>query len=297
MLLITGASGYVGQSFLARRRSEVKAGGRQVRILPLGHSRLVAGGLQVDLADSAVVARVFREHSITAVLHLAAEARTGLCEQRPDLAQSVNVVGLENLLQASAQTDKPLPYFLHVSTDMVFAGNDAPYNEVAARDAVSVYGRSKVQAEELVEGYAGRWAIVRPALIYGAPVGGRVSVLSPTVDAIRSGEGAFFQDEIRTPVWVEDLINLFLLLLESEQVGIFNAGGRDRLSRYEFALKVAQRWGMADKEVRRGLIGDDPQFAWRPKDISLISEKAHGLVQFTNFDETLSRIQAEYSDL
>lgn len=266
-------------------------------VLPLGHSRAVPGGLQVDLSDAEAVAHLFQDKEITAVLHLAAEARTGLCEQRPELAHATNVMGLENLLRTCAHGGGPLPYFLHASTDMVFSGTAAPYALTDPRDAVSVYGRSKVKAEELVEQYGGHWAIVRPALIYGAPAGGRVSVLSATLDAIRSGEGAFFEDEIRTPVWVEDLISLFLRLLDSGQTGIFNGGGRDRLSRYDFAVQVAQEWGLDPEQVRRGRIGDDPQFAWRPRDISLVSDKAHGLVEFTPLNDALAQVRAACPDL
>jgi dTDP-4-dehydrorhamnose reductase len=297
MLLITGASGYVGQNLLAYYAATEAAGSPAVEggILPAWRSRALKCGVQVDLSDVDAVARLVSSHHVTAVVHLAAEARTGLCEKNPVMARAGNTDATQNLLDAvthaatAAAEPRPLPYFLYTSTDMVFRGDNPPYSADSTPDAIAVYGRSKAKAEEHVRAYSGPWCIVRPALIYGAPCGGRVSVLDSTVHSLQTGEGAFFEDEIRTPVFVDDLVRLIAQLVVKRVTGIINAGGPDRVSRYEFAAKVARAWGI-DAEVKRGRIGDDPQHAWRPRDISMVSDAAHALVGFTAMDLALGHI-------
>ena len=291
MLLLTGASGYVGRHLLAY----LKSGDNSVAlpdgdILPVWRSHEVPGGVQLDLCDADAIDGVFTGHRISAIIHLAAEARTGICERDPKLAVAGNVDATRNLLNACEKqgaAGQPLPYFLYTSTDMVFRGDQAPYTAENATDAVSAYGRSKADTEELVRQYNGQWAIVRPALIYGPPYGGRVSVVSSTLEAIRSGHGAFFEDELRTPVFVKDLTRLIGAMVTQRMEGIVNAGGPDRVSRYDFALAVANACGISGEKVNRGLIGDDPAHAWRPRDISMISDQAHGLVEFTRLAEGL----------
>lgn len=296
MLLITGASGYVGQHLLAALRDLL--GDRfEQEVLPVWRSNALDYGVQLDLTDSEAVTELLREHQVSAVLHLAAEARTGECQRDPSLAIAGNVHATDNLLQACAAAGQSLPYFLYISTDMVFRGDRAPYNEDALTDAVSAYGSSKAAAERLVQSYPGHWAIIRPALIYGSPCKGKVSVLSATLQAMRAGEGAFFEDEIRTPVYINDLITLIIQMTKLRTFGIVNAGGPDKVSRYHLAQEIARRWDFSVDEVKRGQIGDDPQHAWRPRDISLTSRRAHSIIPFTPLARALDQIHDKFADL
>ncbi len=294
MLLITGASGFVGQHLLKALQSE--NGHNRVEYLPVWRSNSITGGVQADLTDADVVSKLFSQHNISGIIHLAAEARTGLCQQNSELARIGNVQVTSNLVMAASACD-PLPYFLHISTDMVFRGESAPYEEDAVTDAVSAYGSSKAQAEELVKDYPGKWGIVRPALVYGEPTENRMSVISASLSSIRTGDGAFFTDEIRTPVYVADLVNLLLLMAKNQTNGIVNAGGTDRVSRYDLAQVIAETWSIPANQVRPGLIGDDPKHAWRPRDISLVSDKFHDMVKVTPLRTALEKIHASHPTL
>lgn len=289
MLLITGASGFVGQHLLAYFYYQSDGSAQaHANILPAWRSNSVDGGIQLDLTDAAAIRHLFDSYEITAIIHLAAEARTGLCQKDPELAQRGNVDATRNLLNVCAR--EPLPYFLYVSTDMVFRGDAAPYTEDAPTDAIAAYGQSKAQTEKLVQQYAGPWSIVRPALIYGPQTANRISSLTATLQMLRTGEGQFFTDEYRTPVYVNDLVRLFDNLVTDRRTGIFNAGGPERMSRYEYAQQVAQTWNLDTNKIKRGTIGSSPEHAWRPKDISLISNKAHELVDFTPMARALADI-------
>lgn len=294
MLLITGASGFVGSHLLKALQQESDKSG--VEYLPVWRSNPINGGFQADLTDSNVVYDLFERHNISGIVHLAAEARTGLCQQNPEIATIGNVQVTSNLLAAASATSS-LPYFLHISTDMVFRGDAAPYSEDAPTDAISAYGSSKAQAEKLVQSYPGQWGIVRPALVYGEPTDNRISVVSATLAAIRSAKGAFFEDEFRTPVYIADLINLLLFMIRNRKTGIINAGGADRISRYDFAKMVAENWSIPANQVRRGLIGDDPKHAWRPKDISLVSDQFHASIEITPLQTALKKIQRHWPTL
>lgn len=285
MLLVTGASGFVGQHLLAALESQnASTSAQPIAYHPLGGRSTVNGGTSIDLCNPAQVAELFRNYRFDGVIHLAAESRTGECQNNPALAITVNADGTRNLLQAAATQDA---WFLYVSTDMVFSGREGNYRSTDRPSPILEYGRSKLLAEESVKLYPGRWCIVRPALIYGAPTGGRNSMLSWTLDNLRSGTGRFFVDEVRTPIWADDLVKLLLTLYRNRHTGIIHAGGLDKLSRYDFACAVAREWGINQENVGQANASELPDAFWRPRDVSLVSDDAGRLVQFHSTTEAL----------
>jgi len=290
MLLITGASGFVGRHLLQFISNLSPAEPGFAGVLPLYNATPVDGGYQVNLTDPGEVARMFRSQKISGVIHLAAESRTAICQQDPQTAYFGNVVATANLLKASAGIS-PLPYFMYVSTDMVFSGHEGGYQATDPVAPINEYGRSKVQAESLVSQYPGNWSIVRPALIYGATIGDRGSSFSWTLDVLKSGKARFYTDEVRTPVYVNDLIRLIWLLWHTRFRGIIHAGGPERLTRFEFARQVASHWKLELSPNQTAQLSDDPANAWRPRDLSLISNHAHSITPFTPLEHALSEIR------
>lgn len=290
MLLVTGASGFVGQHLLALLNQQSASS----HVKPIPYMALTGrsksnGGTSIDLVDPMRVAELFRGHRFDGIIHLAAESRTGLCQDDPAMAIAVNADGTRNLLQGAATQGS---WFLYVSTDMVFSGREGNYRATDSPAPILEYGRSKLLAEESVTLYPGPWCIVRPALIYGAPAGGRESMLSWTLENLRSGTGRFFVDELRTPVWVDDLARLLLTLYRNKHTGVVHAGGPDKLSRYEFACAVAREWGIPPENGGMAKAADLPDASWRPRDVSLVSDEAARLIQFHSTADALQRIHA-----
>jgi dTDP-4-dehydrorhamnose reductase len=96
--------------------------------------------------------------AVDMVLHAAAWTDVDGAEERPQEAAAVNVGGTQH----AAELDLPLVVF---STDYVFDGRkNEPYVESDAPNPLSVYGRTKLQAE----GVAGENAwIVRTSWLFG----------------------------------------------------------------------------------------------------------------------------------
>jgi len=290
MLIVTGASGFVGRHLLQFINNLSPAEPGFAGVLPLYHETPVDGGYQVNLANSEEAARLFRSQKITGVIHLAAESRTGICEQDPRTAYLGNVVTTANLLQASAGIS-PLPYFLYISTDMVFSGHEGGYRADDPVAPINEYGRSKAQAESLVSQYPGKWSIVRPALIYGATIDDRGSSFSWTLDGLMSGTASFFTDEIRTPVYVNDLVRLLWAMWQTRQTGIIHAGGPERLSRFAFASRVAALWKLELSQDQTAKLSDNPANASRPRDLTMVSTHAHKITPFTPLEHALLEIK------
>ena len=234
-LHVTGASGYLGGALL----------------------RLVPGASveRVEVRDAAAVLRLLEELRPRTVIH------TAYRQDGPG-AREITVEGAENVARAAHAVGARL---VHLSTDVVFDGRKgAPYVEADAPSPVSAYGRAKADAEARVAAAHPGALLVRTSLLYGGPG------LEPSRHelAARDVAATFFEDEIRSPVQVDDLASALLELAALDVAGPLHVAGADDLSRADFAELIAGR------PVRR--LSAPPG---RPLDCSLDSSRARSLLR------------------
>ena len=153
---------------------------------------------------------------------------------------------------------------VHLSTDVVFDGRAGrPYTERDPVSPLSDYGRAKAEAERLVAEADPGAVMVRTSLIYGGP--GRPP--SKHEQAATDPGAAFFTDELRCPVQVDDLAAALLELCRSGVAGPLHVTGPDAVSRWEFA-------GLVAGHPVRGMAAPPG----RPLDCRLDSTKARALL-------------------
>jgi dTDP-4-dehydrorhamnose reductase len=223
-LIVTGGSGFLGAGILKRTPATW-----QIAATYLTHpiAQANAAVYCVDVRDVDSVSRCFTEFQPDVVIHTAA-AMSGAQMVR------VNVEGSRHIARACARTHARL---IHMSSDVIFDGEHAPYDERAAPDPVSPYGDSKARAESAVLEEEARAVLVRTSLIYG------FDPLDPRTHQTLAGEmPLLFTDEYRCPVFIEDLADALLELTPIDFAGVINLAGPQRLSRYAFGVKIADAY-------------------------------------------------------
>ncbi|MCO6478518.1 MAG: SDR family oxidoreductase [Phaeodactylibacter sp.] len=265
-ILITGVSGFLG-SHLARLLQE--RGRPFTGIYNLKKPDIPAE--QLDLFDREEVMERLEEIRPTAILHLAAASSPNWCELHPKESQLINVDAAINL--AAYARDAGIP-FLFTSTDLVFDGQHAPYDEEWAPSPICTYGMQKAAAEQGVLLTYPEAAIVRLPLLYGWGN----NFMKQWVENLRAGQPLpAFVDEYRSPAYVEDAAHGLLLLLELGAAGFYHLGGPEPLSRFDMAVHIARAFGIDERLVQPGKQADVAMPAPRPADVSLSSEKAYAL--------------------
>jgi dTDP-4-dehydrorhamnose reductase len=133
-------------------------------------------------------------------------------------------------------------YFIYISTDFVFDGEEGPYDESATPNPVNLYGESKLLAEEIVQCSKLHWCIIRTVLVYGNKVpGGRLNFVLWVKDKLEKGESIkVVNDQIRTPTYVEDLVKGILLAMMKHATGIYHISGKDTCTPYQLACTIAE---------------------------------------------------------
>ncbi len=232
-LLITGGSGYLGRHLVRRVAAGWPGEWRYTTFStdPLG----LPQGVRLDLRDGAAVARFVAEFAPDAVIHTAGSNRT------PDMA-AVIVDGTRYVAGAAARAGARL---VHLSTDSVFGGDRAPYDESAPPAPLNDYGRAKAAAEALALAHPNAVA-VRTSLIYGLDEIDNGTAWM--VEALRAGQPVtLFTNQRRNPIWVETLAAACLELVDNPYTGVLNVAGRQVTTRAEFALRLLDWWGVGER--------------------------------------------------
>lgn len=247
MLLVTGASGYLGSELMRRRPGAVGT-----------HLTRPAPGFALDVRDAAAVLAAFERERPTAVIHTA--------YRQHDRATTLD--GARAVAVAAAAVDARL---VHISTDVVFDGEkQSPYREEDEPRPITDYGRAKADAEREVAAVHPAALIVRTSLLYGGPRPGPQERLAADPQAV------LFADEIRSPIHVEDLASALLELAGMELSGLLHVAGADSVSRLELAQLMVAAGGGDPARLRSVALADSA--AVRPANCALSSARARSLL-------------------
>jgi dTDP-4-dehydrorhamnose reductase len=269
-ILVTGASGQLG-SYLLRelrlRRADATAWTGSATGERFGYP------LQpVDLRHDRKVAKAFRAVRPDIVIHTAAMASLAACFNDPDGAAAVNTRGSALLAKLTADAQARM---VCTSTDLVFDGVDGTYRESTVPSPLSIYGKTKVEAERLVLAHR-RVAVVRLSLLFGRSLTGKPGLFDKQRHALKLGKTLLlFDDEWRTPLDLSTAARALLGVAASEYEGLLHLGGPERLSRLAMGEALAEMMHINAKfaTVSRNKGQNEP----RPSDVSLNSGKWRSL--------------------
>jgi dTDP-4-dehydrorhamnose reductase len=270
-LLVTGASGFIGSNFCKLYSDTYKIYG-----LYSQHAIHYPGveAVKADITNEEEVKALFKKLKPDAVLHLAALSDPNYCQQNPDLSLETHVIATEYLASESAQLRIP---FVFASTDLVFDGKNAPYKETAVPNPISTYGTHKAIAEHAVHDIYPNAVVCRQPLMYGIGYGNGQSFLQSMLDKFRTGQQVYlFTDEYRTTISARNACEGLALCLEDAE-GTIQLSSDNRVSRYEFGKVVADVFGFDKNLIVKSKRKDVQMRAPRPKDVSLVNEKAKAL--------------------
>tara|TARA_R110002072_G_scaffold101852_1_gene224339 strand:+ start:3488 stop:4477 length:990 start_codon:yes stop_codon:yes gene_type:complete len=245
-VLITGANGLVGGKLLAaisRRREAFGAVvALDIRQTPdadrLNHIEYLVG----DICDPELE-HVFRQHAITAVIHLAAIVSPGK-DSSADLEYRVDVLGTRNIVETAVKTG--VQQIISLSSGAAYgyhASNPVPLRESDALRGNDdfIYSRHKRLVEEMLAEYRQkqpqlRQLILRPGTILGE------HVRSP-VTAVFDGRVVIGVAGAETPfvmIHVDDVAAIILKGVLEGREGIYNLAGDGVLSLREIAKRAGK---------------------------------------------------------
>ncbi len=290
-ILITGANGLLGQKLvkliLDKNQDELVATARGANRLPYDASLYTY--ISLDITDQSSVAEVIEQARPDVVIHTAAMTNVDQCETEREACLELNVNATQYLISACEANGA---FFLHLSTDFIFDGEDGPYDEEADANPISYYGESKLKSEELVKAAKTEWAIVRTVLVYGiAHDMSRSNIILWVKGSLEQGKHIkVVDDQLRSPTLAEDLAMGCYLIARQKAQGVFNICGKDLLTPYDMAIKTADFFNLSTDTMERADASTFQQTAKRPPRTGLLIEKATTQLGYQphSFDEGIA---------
>lgn len=266
-ILITGGSGLLALNWAATMREKFN--------ITLGlHDRKVnfkdTKNILLDLDSKEVLTKVFEELQPQLVIHAAGLTSVEGCEANPPLAKYINVDLTKNLAMVCANLNIPMVY---ISTDHLFSGNESLIDEDFPVSPLNVYAKTKAEAEACVQSAYPEALIIRTNF-YAWGTSYRHSFSDMVINNLRAGKKiSLFKDIYYTPMLIEPLVNSVHELVNKKAKGVFNVVGDDRISKYDFGVKLAKEFNLDNDLIDEGKIIDKPSLVNRPHDMSLSNEK------------------------
>jgi len=243
-LLIIGSTGFLGQH-VARKGAGTFEVFEADLVRPGGEH-----GVSIDITSAGSVNAAFDQTKPSCAILLAAVSDIDQCEQRPELAEAVNVCGAAHVASACRRMGTRL---LFTSSAAVFDGTRHGYRETDSPTPVSVYGRTKARAEQLIATELPEAVILRLALVIGYAQGdGTNAMLNKFAAKLRAGEPVSLPNfEYRNPIDAATLSDAMLeLLMNQSAVGVLHLGATESISRFELGVRLARRLGYSTTLVK-----------------------------------------------
>ncbi len=290
-LLITGASGLYG-SKLAKLALDQ---GIDVYSADIQNLSTAENFVKLDISGKAQVDAAFDAIKPDVVVHAATLTDVDKCELNKDLAWKVNVDGTKNIAQAAKRIDA---FLVYISTDYIFSGEKGNYVESDSPEPVNYYGLTKLLAEEIVMSLSEPdFFIGRPSVIYGStPAAGKVNFALWLINELRKGNRVkIVTDQWNTPTLNTSLADMTLEVIERRLTGVYHTCGATRVSRFEFARKIADYFDLDMSLIEKAV---SSQFSWiaqRPADSSLDTSLAQRTLKCKplTLDKALDQLKAE----
>ncbi len=288
---MTGGSGLLGVNWAAELAPthEVTLGLHN-RIISMPNVKTA----RLTLQSLETLTREIEKIAPECIIHTVALTSVEGCERNPQMAYHINVELAENVATAASRLGVQM---VHISSDHLFDGKSRLLREDAKVAPLNIYAHTKAQAENRV-------LLVHPSALiirtnfYGIGPPYRQSFSDHILNCLRTGDSiTLFDDVFYSPIVISKLIQITQMLQSKSCSGIYNVVSDERISKYQFGLKLASVYGFGIKNILRGSISLMPGLVNRPLDMSLSSGKATAelCVKLGSVEEHLIQLKSQES--
>lgn len=246
---------------------------------------------KLDITQKDKVKKVILDFFPDFIINAAAYTDVDKSETERELAWKVNVSGVEYMTQYARIIDA---HVVHISTDYIFDGKNGPYTEKDKPNPISYYGRTKHAAENALRIGGVKFTIVRTNVLYGSSIYNQPDFVKWVVDNLHAKKKIrIVTDQINNPTFIPDLACAIKRIVDYEKDGIYNIGGSEFLSRYDFTKRIAKFFNLDEKLIQPIKTKELKQPAARPLKSGLIILKAETELNYKplSIEETFLRIK------
>ncbi len=247
-ILITGNAGFIG-AYLTKKLILLKHNVKGLDINPDNPQSEICECITGDICDRGAVAKVM--DGVDMIIDLAAKHHDfGISEK--DYFE-VNEGGTKNLAECAGRYG--VKKFIFFSSVAVFGKHTAPPGEETASNLPSIYGRSKLAGEKILEEWAGEDAsreviIIRPAVVFGP---GNLANMYSLIRQIMEKKFIFIGkgDNIKSIAYVKNLVEATTFLMDRSKPGVdrFNYADEPQMTIKQIVDTIARCGGVKIPDI------------------------------------------------
>lgn len=282
-ILVTGAAGFFASRFCEYYKDKYE-------IIPLKRNDL-------DIRDENKVVNVIKNIKPNYVLHTAAIADTGKCEQDKETSYDINVLGSRNIAKGCSLSGAKL---IQLSTEQLFNGNteEGPYSEDVKPVPNTTYGAHKLMAEDEIKKILEEAYILRLTWMFGFPE--RFKKVNANIiwnvmkAALSNSIMKIPVNEYRGMTYVYDLIDNIPKIMELPY-GTYHTGSENNFSTYDIAEHVVKELGLSYR-IKDIIQKDEDKFKEYARDLRVSNSKLKSFgVVFADTKEAVSNCINDFS--
>ncbi len=269
-ILVVGSNGMLGQRTIRffSRQNNFEILGCSIEEHPVTNDY---DYVCCDLTKRENVKKIIYDFYPDFIVNAAAYTNVDLSEVEREIAWKVNVKGVEYLAETARVLDSHL---IHISSDYIFDGTSGPYSENAKPNPLGYYGRTKLASENALKISGAVYTIIRTNVLFGI-ADSRPDFVRWVINSLKDNKPIrIVTDQFNNPTFIDDLVQAVSKIIEFEKDGVYHIGGRDFLSRFEFAEKVADYFNLRKNLIQPIETEELNQRARRPLKSGLITLKA-----------------------
>lgn len=230
------------------------------------------------------------------ILHCGALTWVDYCEENPKESYEKTVQSTKNAIALAEQLKAKLVY---ISSDYVFDGKNGPYSETDEVNPISLYGKHKLEAEQLViKTLPNHHLVLRITNVYGDEERNK-NFISRMLDNVLKNEPIEINlpvDQYATPINAADIARSLYMLLSDNKTGIYNIASTDFVNRVQLTELILKHFPEHKIAINPIFTKDLNQPAPRPLIGGLITKKfldEYPNFHFTNVDDYIRKKLSE----
>ncbi len=222
-VLITGAKGMLGSNLL--------------KLLPY---ETIGLSLQdLDITDSKKCIDILESENPNIIIHTAAYTDVEACEINLDKTYKTNTIGTQNLVNYCINKNI---LFIYISSTGIYGNKKEkePYNEFDDVFPTTIHHKSKYEAEKVIQNHLSRYLILRTGWLFGGDITHNKNfvykIYKETLNKIEIYSNNL---QIGNPTYIEDFVKQIEVLINKNQIGIFNCVNEGVcISRYDYVKEI-----------------------------------------------------------
>ena len=275
MILVLGASGYIGNNLYNRFMEE------KFNVVGTYFKNKINGLVYFDICN--MYLDDFKINTKIRYIIIASAVNANIDDSKKNWNNSyyVNVTRTKSIIDYCFEHDI-IP--IYISSDGVFDGLKGRYKEIDKKNPVNCYGRIKNEVEDHLLNSGNKFIILRSGRVFGTDLKDETIITGMIKQLKEKKRLLCSDDQIFTPLYIEDLCNALTKLISDRYEGIFHLISLEATSHYKMAKSIQKYFNLHDLEIIPCAINSLGLLEKRPLLINLDDGKFSSLMETKHFD-------------